>query len=484
LLVVAHVRGGLKAMASSEAQAMPTMQPTAAARTVVPLTSAATFWLVASLTVIVLFSLAQASLPVLVVYLMFGVLGALCVRLLGVTERLLFLVVYGSAVVAAVALYLYYESLYGVPYFLRGSDELHYEEVGLAFAQTLDLFDYIGIRGNLVPVWHNSVGYIYVVGVLDKFALLFGEAHTMVPRLFNAAMLGLTAVGIYRIARKLELPPRVAIACGLFAGCLPLMQYVSVQTLRDISATTLLVGIVAVWTMERDRPPAITKAALWTLLLVVLLLDLRRAQAFVAVLIAGAGFLSTDVGRRPVVWVLTGFAAALAGVGAYLVLGDVINTDVLFFLGQSDYYNDYRVDEVGGGLSSVVFTTPPPLGWLLRTAYALASPFPEVSVELDKLWLNVGTITQMMFIPFLFAGLGVAARRRQWWTVLAAMILLFIGMAMFTFQGRHIVQYLPFAVLLTALGYERYRAKRAVIFTVTAAVGGVLAVVYLLLKIA
>ena len=80
----------------------------------------------------------------------------------------------------------------GFLYFLRGSDELHYEEVGLAFAQTLDLFDYIGIRGNLVPVWHNSVGYIYVVGVLDKFALLFGEAHTMVPRLFNAAMLGLT----------------------------------------------------------------------------------------------------------------------------------------------------------------------------------------------------------------------------------------------------------------------------------------------------
>lgn len=470
-------------MTIGEAQAIPTMQPTAAARTAAPLMSAATFWLVASLSVMLLFSLAQASLPMLISYATFGIVGALCARLLGLIESRLFMIVYGAASIAAVMLYLYFERLYGVPYLLGGSDELHYEEVGLAFAQTLDLFDYISIRGNLVPVWHNSVGYIYVVGVLDKFALLFGDPHTMVPRLFNAALLGLTAVGVHRIARKLELPAQVAVACGLFAGCLPLMMYVSVQTLRDIMATTSLVGIVAVWTMERDRPPSIGKAVLLTVPLILMLLDVRRAQAFVATLIAAAGFLSTDVGRRPVVWVLTCVAAALAGAGAYLLLGDVINTDLLFFLGQSDYYNDYRVDEVGGGLSSIVFTTPPPLGWLLRTAYALASPFPETSLELDKLWLNVGTITQMMFIPFLFGGLGVAARRRHWWTVLAAMVLLFIGMAMFTFQGRHIVQYLPFAVLLTALGYQRYRHKRGVIFALTAAVGGVLAVVYVLLKI-
>jgi hypothetical protein len=447
-----------------------------------PLLTASTLWIVASFAILLLFSLAEGSLPVIMAFLTFGALGMLCSRLIDAMSQRVFAIVYGSASIAAVALYLYYQQLYGVPYLLGGSDELHYEDVGEVFARTLGLFDYIGIRGNLVPVWHNSVGYIYVVGVLYKFALLFGDVHTMVPRLFNSAMLGFTAVGIYRIGTKLELQPRHAIAAGLFAGCLPLMAYVSIQTLRDIMVTTLLVTVVCAWTSGPNHKLAIPKAVALSLLIVALLIDLRRAQAFIAVLIAGIGFLSTDIGRRPIVWVLTFGLGLVAAAGVYLLLADVISTDLLFFLGQSDYYNDYRVDEVGGGLSAVVFTTPPPLGWVLRTAYALASPFPEMSLELDKLWLNAGTITHLMFVPFLFAGIAAAVRRRVWWTVLGAMVLLFIGMAMFTFQGRHIAQYLPFAVLLTTLGYERYPRQRATIFAITAAFGGVLAVTYLLLK--
>ena len=447
------------------------------------LTSASTLWLLGSLLVMIAFSLSQGSAPTFAAYAIFGAAGMLVSRLLGTTSLRIFVVVYGVAAVAAVALYLYYESIYGVPYLLGGSDELLYEQFGEEFARTMGLFDYTDIRGNLVPIWHNSVGYIYTVGVLFKFSLLFGEVHTMVPRLFNALMLSLAAVGVYRLARKLELPRQMAIYCGLFAGCLPLMVYVSVQTLRDIMVTTLLVAVVNLWIPGRGRKLSILAAALLTVVCAILLVDLRRPQALVALMIGGIGFLSSDFGRRPVVWIPTVIIAVVGAVGAYLVVSAFVSTELLFLVGQSEYYNAYRVDEVGGGLSAVVFSTPPPLGWLLRTAYALASPIPEASLQLDRVWLSLGTIVHLMFVPFLFSGLGAALRKPNWWPVVGSMVLLFIGMAMFTFQGRHILQYLPFAVLLAALGYQKLEHSRPTIFLATAAAGGALAVTYLLLKL-
>ena len=53
---------------------------------------------------------------------------------------------------------------------------------------------------------------------------------------------------------------------------------------------------------------------------------------------------------------------------------------------------------------------------------------------------------------------------------------------MFTFQVRHIVQYLPFAALIAALGYERYRGLRDVVFSGVFATLGALAALYFVLK--
>jgi hypothetical protein len=447
-----------------------------------PLVQAATLWIMVGTVGMTLFSLAEQSLPVFVSFAVFGAAGWLVSRLMGSLAARIFVVVFGASCLAAIALYYYYIGQYGVPYLFGGSDDLHYETKGQEFAETLGLLDYGSIRGNLVAPWHNSVGYIYVVGLLYKFAQLSGEVHTMVPRLFNIAMLGLTAVGIFRLAYKLQLSQSLAIACGLLAGCLPLMMYVSVQTLRDIFVTALLVAVVNLWTPMRGRKIQIIKAGLLTLVCVVLLIDMRRPQALVTLMVGVIGFLASDTGRRPIIWIPTLLVAIGAAVGAFVVLSSVLGYELLYLAGQSEYYNAYRVDATGGGLSTVVFSTPPPLGWILRTAYALASPFPEMSLDLDKVWISAGTAFHLMFVPFLFAGLGVAMRDRRWWPVLGSMVLLFIGMAMFTFQGRHIVQYLPFAVLLAALGYLRLARVRTTVFTVTISLGAVLAAIYLLLK--
>jgi 4-amino-4-deoxy-L-arabinose transferase-like glycosyltransferase len=113
----------------------------------------------------------------------------------------------------------------------------------------------------------------------------------------------------------------------------------------------------------------------------------------------------------------------------------------------------------------------------------MVTPIPEVTTEFHRLWLYLGTAVQFLFSPFLFLGIFRAFRDSRTWVTLIAFTLLFIGMVMFSFQGRHIVQYFPFAVLLAALGWRESRARVAIL-VVMALGGAFLAVLYAGLKLA
>ena len=160
--------------------------------------------------------------------------------------------------------------------------------------------------------------------------------------------------------------------------------------------------------------------------------------------------------------------------------------DVIGFVDAIESYAELRGGEggTGGGLSLVVFeSTLFPVGWLYRTLYALVSPLPVEFSSIDKAWQSIGTIVHLLFLPFWWLGILRAARDPGWRHVLVAFVALFIGMAMFTFTFRHITQYLPFAVLLTALGYENYRGRHTNVLFGMAGLGGVLGVMYLALKV-
>jgi VanZ family protein len=61
--------------------------------------------------------------------------------------------------------------------------------------------------------------------------------------------------------------------------------------------------------------------------------------------------------------------------------------------------------------------------------------------------------------------------------------MLFVGMAMFTFTIRHITQYLPLGILIAALGYEHYRGDRNVVFLKMGGLIGLMAILYMSLKV-
>lgn len=432
--------------------------------------------------VIIAFSLAEMSLAVPISFLVFGGIGLMIARRFDRTSAQIFIVVYRLGVIAAIILYYSYITAYGVPYLLGGSDDLHYEKAGAYFSEQYGLLDYGVIRGNVVKWSHNSVGYVYLVGVFHRFSDLFGGFHTMIPRLFNLMCLGLISVGVYKISLLFSLRQRTAVIAALFAGLLPMMVYTAAHTYRDIFISLWFVWLIYLWTSAGRTVDlrSIFIPILFTLIAMVVLFEFRKGQAFVVPLIGVIGLLSqkqyTGIKRVAVI-----LALIIAGVSCFFFAA-YIGQESAGFLLQADRYSVHRVEVTGGGLSTVVFTTPPPMGYLLRVAYALISPLPVLSSRVYQIWLSLGTIVQFFFIPFLFIGIALSIRDRFRWVLIGAFGMLLVGMAMFTFQIRHIVQFLPFGVILASIGYERYRSSRAIIFGSMGLLGVEMATIYVLIK--
>lgn len=447
------------------------------------LRSAAEVMVALSVLLVVIFCLREQSTSVFLCFALFGVLGWGAASRMDRTSARVFSVVYGFGTIAAIVIYFSYENNYGVPYLMGGSDDLNFEETGRTIARELGIFEYGSIRGNIVTFWHNSVGYLYLMSLLCRLSELLGGFHTMVPRLFNVLCLGLLSVGVYRLSLRVALRADLAVAAALFAGLLPLMVYSSVHSYRDIFIAMVLVWLATLWSPAAAPPKrlALLLHLLVSLAACVVLFEFRKGQSFVAALIVFAGFVFRGGAPKRTVRVLFMAGSLLLVVGAYLFSTAFINSSVLRFIEQAGEYSEYRT-QLSGGLSSVVFNTPAPLGSILRIAYALVSPLPILSDKLHEQWVSLGTVLHFFFVPYLFAGVYIAARDLRRSVLLASFTLLFTGMAFFTFQARHIAQYLPFAAVLAAIGYERYSHLRYRVCFCGAGLGLLLMIVYLLLK--
>ena len=359
--------------------------------------------------VIILYAITQYSLAILMAFYIFGLSGLVLVWRSGATSIRIFTIIYGIASIVAIMLSLILSNEYGVPYVGGGSDELHYERKGIEFAQHFGLFDYRTIRGGLVRVDHNSVGYVYLVGLLAKFSVIFGGFHTMVPRLFNAACLALLSVVVFNMGQRLRLQKHTALIAALFVGGLPLMMWVSVQTLRDIIQALLLVTLVFLWLPNHNSR--------WRYSLPVLLLlsgfamlpiwEMRKAQALIFLVLAAFAIITNRHSYKPLRFVFLSLPVFL--ISAYVIAQfyGYLSKNVLYNLELFELYSEYRIgDSVGGGLSSIVFETAIfPFGWIYRVLYALISPIPVSYDTIDKAWLSIGTIIHLLFLPFLWIGI-------------------------------------------------------------------------------
>lgn len=431
------------------------------------------------------FSVIEFAPAILVSYLVFGIIGFFFSLRIDHKAIPIFLIVYGFACFFSVVLYIDFLHIYGVPYVGGGSDELYYEELGRNFANNYSIFEYGAIKEHFIPSWDNS-GYVYLIGLLTKFGQLFGGEHTMVPRLFNAGCLGLLSVIVYTLGERLCLKRKTAIFAALYTGCLPLMMWITLQTLRDTLLATLLVTVVFVWVPNSlgILRYSLFKSSVITSLIAAVVFELRPGQAVVALLLFFVGAMTAFYSRKRIIWTLW-ILIIIAIVSYYYI---IFSVDLNVFIDNMSFaqtvYAKHQIESSSGtGLSKMVFETQPPLSYIFRTAFALISPFPVLSSQFYTLWLSLGTLIQILFIPFLFKGLFVAIRKPNWWIVICAFVLLFIGMSFFTFTIRHMAQYMPFAILITAIGYDEYAGRHKTQFIRMSGLIVLMGIIYFVLKI-
>jgi hypothetical protein len=439
------------------------------------------FWWL-SFGLVSIFALYVELPSIIISFLIFGILGFLLASFIEPEANTLYLLLYFISTIISLLLYFNFNEIYGSPYWEGGSDELMYEDVGKEFALNYGFFDYSSIRGELVPPWHNSIGYIYLIGILSKMSFFLGGNHTMIFRIFNSACLGILCIFVFSISKKVLKNRNIVVWTAIIVGIMPLMLWVAGQTLRDVIASLFLVIGTQVWVCNsfgKHSTSTITKIIV-TVLLLLALFEFRKGQAFILLITAIAGLM---VGTRynNVVFKFILSSVILGGLLFFYFSIDGAK-EILEFSLQAEEYSIHRVENTGGGLSSVVFASPPPFSYFLRTLYALISPFPEINFNAYKIFLSLGTGFQFFFIPFLFIGIRKSFDSRYSQVLFLSFLLPFIGMSMFTFTIRHIVQYLPFGIILTSLGYEQYQGNRKLVFYAMGGLIGLLFIIYFLLK--
>jgi len=438
--------------------------------------------------VIAFYAMSNASLAVLMAYLIFGVAGLVISRR-GGTQVRIYLTVYGLAAVATVALAAVYTAAYGNPYWGGGSDEFYFEQIGIAFAEHYSIWDYNSIRGNLVVVWESTTGYLYLMGLLAKFSQWFGGFHTVVPRLFNAMCLGLVSVLTYHISLRLQLQRRTALAAALFAGLFPYLMWISVQSLRDIFQALLVLTVVYLWLPDHKNGWLYPVPVLFVVssLLIIPIWEIRKGQAFVLIILIVIAYISNRWSWTPTNLFFLRIPILAVGVLAlrefYTVFQDGFE---LYFMAASQY-TEYQA--AGGssesiGLSLVIYETPIfPLGWALRTAYVFVSPLPVSFWPAHNAWLSIGTVIQILCLPFLFFGIKHSLRLPQWRVLILAFVMFFIAMAMFTVTFRHSTYWMVMSIPIAALGWERYRGRHINVLMATGATLILLGMIYLGIKV-
>jgi len=441
--------------------------------------------LVISAVIVGLFALMEASFSTFILFFAFLLFGSLIVGRKDTVASDLFLEVYSIVAISAVVLYWIYIARYGSPYYIGGSDDFAYELWAEDVVRKLGIFEYGNIRGVVVNPWHNSVGYVYLLSLLYRLGELFDGFHTMIPRLFNGMCLGLLSVFSYRLAMRLRFERWRSVTIALFSGLLPIMVYNAIHTFRDVFIALILIIGVYLWTPRQDFSySGSSRLKRWTvtILLALVVSEIRYYHSLVILIVAFVGDIFARE-RKPSNRLQTLYAFA-AIVLATIVLFALRNDILGIFEQLNDSQEGYTAYRIGlsQGLGAYVFATPPPLGYILRIGYALISPLPTLSFQVERLLLSLGTLFQYFFLPFLALGFLWAIRQRSLWPLFTGFTLLFLGMALFTFAERHIVPFMPLAVILVALGYERYRHLRIPIWLALYWLGIGVFVLYILLR--
>ena len=428
---------------------------------------------------IIAYSLVNLSFSTFVSFIFFGLIGVGISAIYGRLAIKLFTLIYAVSSIASVIFYVIFLIQYKIPYGGGGSDSLAYEQLAELLGNSNWHYNSEEIGMMIDLPYHNSKGYIYLINLLIRFGDIFSGFDTMIPRLLNCSILGMSSVVVYSICNKISLTTRQSLNSGLITGFFPIMIYVGVQPLRDIPITFMLLIAVSA-SISIIKTQIALKRLLCTVLFVPLFFIIMEFRLFNAIniglvlLVSWVVYLFAvkKVSNFHLVLFIAGFAfiyTSLSFIDIPLAINlvsklDSSSTDLAEGIDRSQ----------DGGFSLILFNLPAPVKFFASIAYSFVTPLPILYTNnfVDWNFLSLGTIYQFLNIPFVLLGIKHAFRSRVMLPLLIMLLISYISYVFGAFTFRHITYIVPFAAIYGTIGFEKYKQRRHFIWSIA---GGLLA---------
>lgn len=438
---------------------------------------------------ILLFAIGFFSISIFVCFLLFGLLGIGISTMSGSMGLKIFGLVYSSATFFAILFYFIFQLQYGIPYGGGGSDSLGYEVHAEIIAKSVLVYDAEAIGQAIDQPYHNSKGYIYFISLLIRFSDFFGGFHTMIPRLFNASLLGICSVLVFGISQKISLSLQQSINSALVTGLFPIMIYVADQSLRDIPILVLMLVSVYLainFLITRSFFKHLFILSCFLALFLIMMQLRMLSMINIGIVLGVALFVKVfSVKKFSNKHIFLTIATAVFLYSLILTSELSVFIDLLAKLDSSATDLAEGVDRAGeGGLSLILFNLPTPFNYFGSLFYSFITPLPIVyTTDFDWNFLSLGTVYQFLYIPFVFAGIKCSYRYSLMLPVLFMFLVSFGGYVFGSFTFRHITYIVPFAAIYGVIGYERYKKQRWIIWPTLSLVLVFLLLTYYVIKL-
>lgn len=406
------------------------------------------------------------------------------------TEKKIFNTSFLFNLVVILIIAIIYTNKFGMPYYNGGSDDLNYENDASTIIRFLSIFDYHGMKSVLNTQFYDSIGYVYFLSLLMRIANVLGGYSTYIPRIFNALLVAIMCILLYRISVKnFKLSNKKSYLIAVYLSIVPINSYVSSHVFRDTIIEFCFVFLYYTWVTKRIGKLTFIYNILATIGIYIIISQLRPPLIYVYILFIVVLFMSfiskrlkktLDKKRRSL------FRYFQIVIILVSIMGILIGSPYVYnrYLYYSDYYTNYTLN-AGNGLSNYIFNMPPPYSIIFRVMFLLVSPFPAFDNSIN-IFLTIGTGMQYLLIPFLVYGIILTFKDEDKFVLTFFFCITFIVIASTTFTFRHIVTFYPFMILLSFNGlfalYEKNKSRVKSIVASMIFIGTFLFVLYLVIK--
>jgi len=422
------------------------------------------------------------------VFLFFLLTGILSIIILHFTDKTamhIFSIVYGVSCTAALILYYIYIYRFGTPYLGGGSDDLSYEALANILANNTLKYDAEEIKWLIDNPFHNSMGYIYLVSLIIRFGDFIGGFHTMMPRILNCTLLGFISVLVYSISKRIGLTLNQSKVAALWTGLFPIMIFTAIHTFRDILLVFFFLLAVQFALKIQDSNNLLKSLALSMIILIFMPIFFSMRYYYAIPLISILFFSWFSKMWRKTT--LSNWSIILLCIVLVLTLNYTVKQEIFMANKLERFLTSYQSSlSIGGirgwGLSTNLFSLPPPLNYVAQLAYALVTPLPILYDDIEWNILSLGTLAQFIFAPFVLLGIVASYRQVALLPILAPFLIIFFGYVYGTFVFRHITTFIPFAVIYGVFGYTSFKQYRSYIWIICFFVLLLAATFYIYLK--